>query len=446
MPVATNSLIALAALCLSPQAPKQDPQPSKAQPSKATQPAEQGPVFVAYPERDALSPFRTPTDVYAPPDELFRQLSIMQNIANRTGAKKSYDDKGREIIDDPSWRTAYVKVQEIGVDAGILAGMMRLHRNEVQRNTAFYGAFYCGNISYVLELIAHIPGEPGRRTREESMPRAVEFMRANLSRKFGQLSGDEKATVIGALPEIGSPAAKAQGLTRLPADKDFLHTLTLKPFFQMLDLEESIDHAQALWFIKEAFVIRPDLPNLWLEPALPRMEQMLTSSDDRVRKEAIEIYQLIGPKKHPAPPSDPAELIAWAKLAAKHLFPPIRNLNDAIVQLYPSEERDAIAKAGIKALANSGIGDPYRGRRKDGSWFSGFRVARIPDELKELAIPVDSVITAVNGVPIGNAQVLLATVTKILKKQVNAKVHVPARMMVEYVRKGQSHAIEYRIM
>ena len=33
------------------------------------------------------------------------------------------------------------------------------------------------------------------------MPRAIEFMRANLSRKFGQLSGDEKATVIAALPD-----------------------------------------------------------------------------------------------------------------------------------------------------------------------------------------------------------------------------------------------------
>lgn len=439
MPVATNSLIALAALLL-PQAP--NPEAAK----QAPQPPQQGPAFVAYPERDALSPFRTPTDVYAPPDELFRQLSIMQNIANRTGAKKSYDEQGREVIDDPSWRTAYAKVLEIGVDAGVLAGMMRLHRNEVQRNTAFYGAFYCGNISYVLELIAHIPGEPGRRTREEAMPRAIAFMRANLGRQFGQLSGDEKATVIGALPEIGSPAAKAQGLTRLPADKDYLHSLTLKPFFQMLDLEESIDHAQALWFIKEAFVIRPDLPNLWLEPALPRLEQMLTSSDDRVRKEAIEIYQLIGPKKHPAPPSDATELVAWAKLAAKHLFPPIRNINDAIVQLYPSEERDAIAKAGAKALANSGIGDPYRGRRKDGSWFSGFRIGHLPEELNVLAIPVDATITAVNGVPTGSAQVLLKTVTKILKKQANAKVHAPVRMMVEYVRKGQSHAIEYRIM
>lgn len=432
MPVATNSLIALLALCLV-QAPSAQ--------------TAQEPVPPAYPERDALSPFRTPTDVYAPPDELFRQLSIMQNIANRTGAKKSYDDKGREIVDDPSWRDAYAKVLEIGVDAGVLAGMMRLHRNEVQRNTAFYGAFYCSNISYVFELIAHIPGEPGRRTREEAMPRAIEFMRANLSRKFGQLSGDEKATVIAALPEIGSAAAKAQGLTRHPEDKDFLHSLMMKPFFQMLDLEEPIDQAQALWFIKEAFLIRPDLPNLWLEPSLPRIEQLLLGDDERVRKEAIAIYQMIAPKKHPKPPTDKAELLAWAKAAAKNLFPPIRNLNDAIVQLYPSDERDAIAKAGVKALENSGIGDPFRGRRKDGSWFHGFRIGHLPEPLEQLAIPVDATITSVNGVPVGSAQDLLQTVTKILAKHAKAKHGLPARLMVEYVdKKNTSRAIEFRIM
>ena len=426
MPVATNTLIALAIGCLS-QAP-----------------VAQDPIPAAYPEQDALSPFRNPTDLYAPPDELFRQLSIMQNIARRTGAKKSFDERGREVVDDPSWRAARAKVDKIGVDAGVLAGMMRLHRNAMQRDTAFYGAFYCANISYVMELITHIPGEPSRRTREASFPRAIAFLRANLGRRFGQLSNDEKAVVIGALPEIGSPAAKAQGLTRHPTDGDHLHALTLKPFFQLLDVGEAIDQAQALWFLKETFAIRADFANLWLEPSLPRMEQLLTSSNEDVRNQAIEIYQLIGPKKLAPPPSDPQELITWARNAAKHLFPPIRNINDAIVQLFPSEERDAIAKAGISALKNSGIGDPYRGRRKDGSWFSGFRIGHIPDELVPLAIPKDATVTAVNGIPIGSAQDLLATVTKLVEKK--AKSAQPARLMVEYVLKGMTHAIEFRIM
>jgi len=432
MPVTTHPLIALALLCVT-QAqvtPAQDPQDP----------------IVAYPERDILSPFRSPSDLYAPPDELFQQLSIMQNIANRAGAKKSFDASGREVVDDPTWRQARAKVNEIGIDAGVLAGMMRLHRNAMQRETAFYGAFYCANNGYVMEFISHIPGEPTQRTREAAFPRAIQFLRANLSRRFGQLTDDEKALALGALPEIGSPVAKAQGLTRLPGDEDHLHSLRMAPFFQLLDVADTLDQAQALWFIKETITIRPDFANLWLEPSLPRLQQLLLSNAKDVRQQAIEIFQLIGTDKTPAPPSDPASpssneaLVAWAKEAAKHLFPPIRNINDAIVQLFPSEERDAIVKAGIQALENSAIGDPYRAQRKDGSWYQGFRVGRVPEELVRLAIPMDSVITTVNGAPIGSAEELLAIVTK----QANGKK--PRRVMVEYVLKGQSHAIEFRIM
>ena len=452
MSVATNPLITLAIACLIQATQAQVPAPT---PATATTPATKAPdgtpdgktvepepqdPLVAYPERDILSPFRAPLDLYAPPDELFRQLNIMRNIAGRNGVSKSFDATGREVIDDPTWRRARAKVNEIGIDAGVLAGMMRLHRNEVQRATAFYGAFYCSNIGYVMELISHIPGEPVRSTREAAFPRAIQFLRANLGKRYGQLTADEKAMVVGALPEIGSPAAKAQGLTRLPSDDDHLHSLRMAPFFQLLDVDDELDRAQALWFIKETIITRADFANLWLEPALPRLRQLLLSKNNNVREQATAIFALIGPKDMPKPPKEPQALIAWATAAGKHLFPPIRNINDAIVQLYPSEERDAIAKAGTKALENSSIGDPFRGQKKDGSWYSGFRVGRVPDELVRLAIPADSVITSVNGAPIGSAQDLLTAITK------QAKAPKPRRVMVEYVRKGKSFAIEYRIM
>jgi len=446
MPAATTPLIILAMACLLQAAPAQTPPPKPAtveslSAKKPQETAQQEPVdsLVAYPERDILSPFRTPTDLYAPPDELFRQLSIMRNIASRSSAK-SFDDSGREVIDDPAWQQARAKVSEIGIDAGQLAGMMRLHRNEAQRATAFYGAFYCSNISYVMELISHIPGEPLRSTREAALPRAIQFMRANLGTRFGELTDDEKAIVIGALPQIGSPAAKAQGLTRLPSKNDHLHSLRLTPFFQLLDIDNETDRAQALWFIKEAIVTRPDFANLWLEPALPRLLQLLRSNNNDVRDQAIAIFQRIAAKNTAAPPKEIEALVMWAKEAGKHLFPPIRNINDAIVQLYPSDERAAIAKAGIKALESSAIGDPYRGQKKDGSWYSGFRVGRVPDALAQLAIPEGSVITSINGAPINSAQGLLATIIK------QSEAKRPRRVMVEYVLKGQSRAIEYRIM
>lgn len=421
MRVTTISLFSLAIACLTKLAPAQEP-------------------IVAYPERDILSPFRTPLDVYAPPDELFRQLSIMINIANRQGAKKSYDASGREVVDDPAWRKARAKVDEIGIDAGVLAGMMRLHRNEVQRGIAFYGAFYCANIGFVMELISHIPGEPVRSTREAAFPRAIEFLRANLGKRFGQLTDDEKAMVIGALPEIGSPAAKAQGLTRLPTDKDHLHDLRMQPFFQLLDVDDALDQAQALWFIKETITAREDFANLWLEPALPRLRQLLMNGDEDVRAQATAIFQIIGPKNMQAPPKNKAALVAWAKEAGKWMFPPIRNINDAIVQLFPSEERDAIAKAGISALENSSIGDSFRGQRKDGSWYSGFRIGYVPEALKPLALQKGAVITAVNGASVSTAADLLKVVTK------QAKAPKPRRLILEYMQKGLPHAIEYRIM
>lgn len=431
MPVASQPLIALAMACLTLVAPGQDPLPQDRQ--------AEAPI-VAYPEHDILSPFRQPTDLYAPPDELFQQLSIMQNIANRPGAKKSFDDSGREVVDDPAWQQARARVEAIGIDAGVLAGMMRLHRNATQRETAFYGAFYCANVGYVMELISHIPGEPSRPTREAAFPRAIQFLRANLGRRFGQLSDEEKAAAMAALPEIGSPVAKAQGLLRLPTDADHLHSLRMVPFFQLLDVAEPLDQAQALWFIKETIKIREDFANLWLEPALPRLRQLLRSKNQDVRAQAIEIFQMIGSKDLPAPPSEAEALVDWALAAGRHLFPPIRNINDAIVQLFPSDERDAIAEAGKRALENSAIGDPFRGQKADGSWYQGFRVGRVPEELMRLAIPKDSIITAVNGAPIGSAEDLLTVVTK------QAKGKAPRRVVVEYVLKGQSHAIEYRIM
>ena len=402
--------------------------------------AAQEPIHCGYPERDILSPFRNPTDITAPPDELFRNLRIMKNLAEKMPDKVSYDAKGRQVVDHETWRAAYDKVQQIGIDAGSMAQMMRLHRNAEQRDVAFFAGFYCDNIGYVMELISHIPGEPVRQARERAFPKAVEFLRANLGRRFGDLSDEERELVLANMPKVGSPVAKARGIKRAPQDQDHLHALRMQPFFQLLDVEEAIDQAQALWFLKEVFTIRLDLANVWLEPALPRVKQLLVTGDDQVRKEAIELLQLIGPKKMPAAPKDKEALMAWADAAAKHMFPPIRSINGAIVQLFPSEEREAIAAAVTKALENSSIGDPFRGQDKSGKWYSGFRVARVPEELKQLAIPVEAVITTVNGVAVDSGEGLLKLVTKFAKRR------KPARVYVEYVKGGKGYAVEYRVM
>lgn len=405
----------------------------------ATAPAQEQKV-VGYPKRDLLSPFRNPNDVYLPPEELFRNLRIMQDLAEAGRAEKRFDETGREVVADPAWEKAYQEVWKIGLDAAYLANIIRLQRHAPDRLTAFYAGFYLANSHQVLQIIEHIPGEPDRNIRQAMFPRAAEFVQKQLGRKFGELSEDEKKAIRELLPQPGSPAAKAQGLVRPPQDEDTLHELRVVPFLQMLDLDDPLDQAQALWFLTQVFRVRLDLALVWLEPSLPRLRQLLTSPDKRVRDQAIALFETIGPKDLRRAPSEARDLQDWAEEAARALFPPIRNLNDAILQLHPSKERDTIVEAGVKSLETSAIGDAYTGKNADGQWVRGFRLLRLPDELKPLAIPVESVITTVNGVATPNAELLLRTI----REQLALQKH-PRRLIVEYVLKGAPHAVEYRI-
>ncbi|MCU0864415.1 MAG: hypothetical protein MUC36_11515 [Planctomycetes bacterium] len=396
---------------------------------------------IAYPARDILSPFRNPVEVYAPPDELFRALRTMQELAADPKAPKSYDEKGREVLDDVRWRAAYADVQRLGLDAGYLAQIIRLSRNAGDRATALYAMFFVDNPSYAIELIEHIPGEPERKAREAAFPRAVEFLRRNLARRFGDLTDEQKKALLAVVPEPGSPAAKARGVGRAPQDSDTLHQMRVIPFLQLLDLDDPLDQAQALWFLKEVFRLRIDLALMWLEPALPRIRQLVQLEDERVRQQAIELLQVVGPAGLRAPPEDPRDLVTWADEAAKGLFPPIRNLNDAVVQLHPSPERDAVVAAGEEALRDSAIGDPFVKQGKDGMWIRGFQVIRVPDALKPLAIPAGAIVTTVNGIQVGDAKTLLQTVKDQLRRQKH-----PRRLLIEYLRNDAMHAIEYRVM
>ena len=401
----------------------------------------QQPKPSGYAERDILSPFRSPAEVYAPPDKLFGLLRVMRQIADDPNSRRSFDENGREIVDDERWRAARRDVDQLGIDAGYMAGIVRMSKNADDRATAFYASFYCNNVGYVFNLIAHIPGEPWRKTREAMLPRAAEFVRANLGRRYGSLSEDEKRAL--ALPKPGSPEAKAAGITRGPVDDDPLHTLNLVPFFQLLDVDEPLDQAQALWFLQQVFAVRGDLALVWLEPMLPRLRQLLTGSDAKVRTQAIGLFAQIGPEglARPADDADTQALLDFAYAAQKALFPPIRNLNDAIVQMQPSAERDALLAAAKQAAANESIGDPSHGKTKDGVAFRGFRIAHVPADLRPLAIPEGSVITTINGAPVTTAAQVVTTVTDLL-----GKLKHPRVLVVEYVHDGESHAIEYRIL
>ena len=117
------------------------------------------------------------------------------------------------------------------------------------------------------------------------------------------------------------------------------------------------------------------------------------------------------------------------------------NLNNTIVQLHPSPERDAIVAAGIKALEGASLGEPNFGKTKDGITYRGFHVLHVPDALKELAIPKGAVITAVNGVPVDDSAKLLRAVQSQLKVAKHPRV-----LFIDYVLEQAPRVVEYRIM
>lgn len=393
-----------------------------------------------YPERDILSPFRQCEEVYAPPDAVYERLAIMRARALDPATRKSFDSDGREIVDDASWRRAHQELQRLPLDAGYLAEILRRSKNADDRDLALYGMFFVSDVAHVCNLIGHIPGEPVRKAREAALPRAVEYLRVHLPRRYGDLTDEQKQALD--LPEPGSPAAKAMGITRAPRDEDHLFAVRLQPFFQLLDARDEIDQAQGLWFLTEVFRIRRDLALFWLEPALPRLRQLLGQGGPQVREQVLELMRVIGPKDLPeAPTDDPRALQLWFDRAAVALFPPIRVVNDALVQLQPCPERDAIAAKGRQALAGDSIGDAVDVKQKDGTWVRGFRVAHVPDELAILQIPAGAIITNVNGVPVRTSRQLLETVERILQSSGH-----PRKLIVEYVHKEQAKACEYRVL
>lgn len=375
--------------------------------------AQEAPISSGYPTRDVLSPFRDPAEIAAPPDALFAQLRIMRQLADDAAAVRSFDADGREVLDNDDWKAARAEAERIGIDAGVLAVQMRSNRNPDERALAFYGAFYCANVDYVFNLIGHIPGEPVRRTRELAYPRAIAYLKANIGRRFGDLPKEQQAAIVASLPKVGSPAAKARGITREPRGDDLMHSVNLVPFFQLLDLDEPMDQAQGLWFLKECFAVRRDLALMWLEPALPRVRQLLRLSNHAVRSEALGLFAAIADseQKLPVPKLDDVDAVeAFAEAVSKAMFPPVRRVAEGRVLLLPGEERDALVKAGEQALSGDTIGAPAHGKTSGGIPWRGFRIDRVPAGLEPFGVPEGAVITAINGVPVNDGKSLLAVI------------------------------------
>ena len=392
-----------------------------------------------YGQRDILTPFRNPQQTVPMPEpmaEVFRQLQIMQNTAENIGPVR-FDDQGREICDHPRWKAAYQALRRQYVDPGFLSYVLRHSGSVEHREVALYGSYFVDNSDYVLDLIEHIPGEPVQRLREKSYVRAINYLKVHLPRRYGDLTEEQIAGLN--RPPVGSPVANALGITADPRPDEPLYSLDLRPYFQLLEKDSASDQAQGLWFAKECFWIREELAVIWMERMVPRLRMFLVSENEQVRKEAFGIIEAADPKRRPVPPmhSDPKDVVAWLDAVLYELYPPIRVISSGLIELYSSEDLDEVVQVGTELLGRDGIGSPRNGQTDDGVYYRGFHVARTPEPLNKLGIPVGAVITGINGHPLsGSAQLL-----EIVKTELEHRL----QLLVEYVHDGKLLAIEYRV-
>ena len=104
--------------------------------------------------------------------------------------------------------------------------------------------------------------------------------------------------------------------------------------------------------------------------------------------------------------------------------------------------------AAQKALADGSVGETANGRTKDGEFYRGYRIVRIPDELASLRIPAGAILTSVNGTPVGTAEQLRNTVAAafiVRDEKGRTRELSSGKLVVEFLLDGQPRAMEYRV-
>ena len=365
-----------------------------------------------------LMPFRSPQQNVEAPDDLFRDLQLMIGLAEKPGEfEVRFDDAGREASDNPVWlRTREVMKGKMFNMAAMFGIILRDSRHVNDRKLAAYGTFYVEDVGQVFELIAFLPGEPDRSIRQEAFRRAIAFLRVHW-------------------PKQKEPDPDVEPDPDYPPGA--VHTLEVMPFIGLLNLDEVRDQAQGLWFLKELCSIRDDCHPILLFHSHERLRSLLVSKDRIVRREAREYLRWADPK-HREPPaadaSDP-ELLAWLEAVVYDVFPPIRRVNKGRTDLYASKDLDQLVKVGREALETKAIGGMHLDKLRNGQLYRGFKVMRLPAPLDQLRIPLNAVVTAINGTPVATGEDIIKTLELWLE-------HKPV-LMVEYVAGGKTHAMEF---
>jgi hypothetical protein len=375
---------------------------------------------------DWRMPFRRPIANVEVPADVWKELRVMRELAMEHNAPLRHED-GVEVSDDPTWQKAYERLKGLRLDGGYLSAILRESGSATDRAIAFYGAFFVPDPALVLQLIAHIPGEPVRSLREDAYRRAVAYLAAHLPKN---VPGDLEAWRQQPVPPNGQ---------KPPRPGDPAYTLDPEPFVALLAVDDYKDHVQALWFLRECVRIRPQLAEPYLALTRERLRELLASEEPGVAAAAVEFVQEADPQHRPKPPGDAsdADRLAWLDAVLYDVFPPIRRVSSGLVELWPHADVDRLVELGRRGLGDGTLGEARNGKLKAGGPYRGFAIASLPEPLDRLGLAIGSVLTSINGVPVATGADLL--------RAVEAAVEHKRSFLVEYVRDGVLEAMEFRL-
>jgi hypothetical protein len=383
------------------------------------------------PAVDWRMPFRVPADEIAPPADVWKHLRTMLAIRDAAAPDRiSFDEHGREVVDDEGWRAAREALLTTNLDPGYLSLIIRESAAAGDRRIAMYGMFYVAAPEVVFQLIEHIPGEPLRQLREEAFPRAVEFAAAHVAKKNPGDVEEWRKRKLG-------PAAE-----RGPRPGDWSYGFDAAPFVALLELDDWRDHAQALWFLGRIVELREDTRRNLLGGALPHLPAALTSEHQILKDQAIAFLEACDPSPEDLPGDDEAALLDWLDRVTYEVFPPIREVHPGTVELWPSEDRDRLVSVATAGLASGSLGATRFGTAADGSNYRGFELTTpLPEPLERLTLPDHAIITAINGLPTGTGDEILLAIRSALR----GKGPWPRVLFVELVHDGKRQVFEFRV-
>lgn len=389
------------------------------------------------PVRDWRLPFRAPQANLVPPEEMFRHLQVMLDIAQRAPAgEKHLGEDGEEVVDDPAWQAARDRLAEVRFDPGYLSLVLRDSRHAAHRLLAFYAAQYCPQPQYAMQLIEHIPGEPERGLRQAAMQWAVPYVEEWLPKlNEGDIAEWNRLAV--------GPAGE-----KPPRPGDPTVSLDPGPFLALAALDEPIDQRQALWFLARCTAARPSFGMDVLDRGRQLLKILAAVEDPEVRLAVVDLLTELDPDRDRAaehsavgdgdPVPDPAALLAWLEAVDYQLFPPLRRISAGLYELYPRADRDQLVAVAMAGIQDGSLLTMAGGKTADGDAYYGLRIQALPEPLDRLGLGIGDTLTSINGLPLTSAQTL--------SRRIELSARPGSSFLLEYVdRGGVPRAIDYRV-